>query len=369
MPLWVALSEFKTLSCSDPRDKVYGVHVLTRLGEVGLESEIWLNQAVDYGQPTAKVIRDATRAAIWESANLNVLQCLEEPPPDVAGSDCENGPSWVPRWDKELDQYLPTRFWTPAGAVVATVEVDRELVSHHRYADCLSLKGYRVDYITEVGPKAVCQAMDDEITYVRVSPGDVDRLVIESMRMLLQLGKPHLLSQVMTAMTSGQLASEEGHLSDPDIVKYTTDLFEDVSIGVRRNFTGREGDHQFNNALNNFYSVAGHYCMNRCVFHTECGRVGIGPTSLIRGDCMAVLFGGWPLFALRSFTHSTTSERGELIKREIRSTPIDPGGNTYDPQPPYSTNDQYRIVGKCYIHELMDSRLGAGTDPSIFQIW
>jgi hypothetical protein len=112
-PLFSLLQKSRHFSCSDSRDKIYGV--------LGLASDNDLLQICpDYTKPANKVLADTARRIIQSNRVLDLLNHVEHPKaPDL--------PSWVPDWGHPRSRYLldHRRFDNCAsGDIEATVDFD-----------------------------------------------------------------------------------------------------------------------------------------------------------------------------------------------------------------------------------------------------
>jgi hypothetical protein len=102
-PLFNLLQASRYFSCSDPRDKIYGV--------LGLASDIdLLHICPDYTKPPEEVLTDTARRIIRSNCVLDLLNHVEYP-------KALNLPSWVPDWGHPRT---------------------RDLLDHRRFNNCAS---------------------------------------------------------------------------------------------------------------------------------------------------------------------------------------------------------------------------------------
>jgi hypothetical protein len=66
-------------------------------------------------------------------------------------------------------------------------------------------------------------------------------------------------------------------------------------------------------AADNFHAAASNVCCGRAFFSTAGGRIGMGPSDVMKGDVVCVFYSGGPLYIIRFKDLKNVGEEAELI--------------------------------------------------------
>ena len=345
--LWDLMACSAYLDVSDLRDHFYALLGLVRWKPEKGEYMQWLR--VDYSLSTSAITRDAARAAIIQSESLSVLDEA-----DGQYFSCESSSAsdadlsswkWFPRTPTSLTSLKSYSF-------CADRPLDLALVRDSAPHKCILLRGFTICEVSHLFPgngmtKLTRNSQDavklgrsvDEITRELVG-GDVNgiKLIRPFLEILTQKDPdPHL---------SG-LNDEESLCWIQDFAKYL----------LRQNEA--PCDSQGQSPSNSFKVTKRHegyikyLCESRRFFLTACGKIGMGPEVIEKGDCVAALFGGQYPCILRK--HSLPEDERPHLDLEV------------EPK-------CYRFVGLAYIPRVMkgeavEEKEAMGEAPAIFELW
>ena len=304
--LAVLLSDFRDQRTSEPRDKVYALLGLSSWSMRGQRLPQLLEP--DYGKPVAKIFADATRAAIMQAGNLNVLECISRLESKFYSKD--ELPCWVPQWDISFSEAREAKGLS--GAFYADDRTPMQLADqgHDTGPEALELKGIPVDTVKVVTPVLTLNA----VTNMLWSDGLLDMVL----RLLGHDGKrrdsdwhgslynnpsfesPYAsmqnLEQALYETLSGGSAYGLGMLQrHMQLMNHTRICKANQTCCWKSAHHTTFRQHQIKKAAPIIMAI----CENRRFFVTAQGRMGLGPRTMNEGDVVTVLFGGkWP-FLLR----------------------------------------------------------------------
>ncbi|KAK0271633.1 hypothetical protein LTR35_013387 [Friedmanniomyces endolithicus] len=309
-------------SCSNPRDRVYGLLQITLDVRESL-------LPVSYMEPEAQTFTKATRAVIREHEHLDVLSMCH-------GQPCEHRPSWVPNFGAKLDRTV--NLWI----LVPLIVEKRTNLRYHATADSLIslgmpndrshliLSGYHLDTIDAVLGLNWTGGIQLALQLVMSKIGlNSPREKLEAFWRTIIANRRHDSSSVdpaATAESSGFDLWWQGvtELVNPQQVVHGRNEFERWWRAVYTLTTAADKikeASEYNRAF--FQHGAG-----RVLFTTDSGFVGLSRTTIDVGDQVCLLAGGQTPFVLRSL------------------------------------HDNHQFVSEAYVHGIMDGKSWADLEDS-----
>ena len=285
----------------------------------------------DYHQTLRNVLRDAARYAIQERCDLFIFNYIEIFPVDTSYG--ETWPSWVPHWHiKEADEVMPRGLAEVFNADDGcALKVEKAIGDSD--PDLLVLTGYAVGTASTVLPASQYEAFWDGQELCRI---------IENIRVCLEL------SAVEPSDLGATLISGTTHNSERATEAYCDKFSAFLNFLQETHQIPEPPEAEQNHGKDQLVDLeslwAYHQALynaldNRCFFSTTAASMGVGPRTMQSRDIIAALYGSrWPV-VLRS---------------------VD--------------NGQYRVLGTCYVHGIMDGEAvrrfkaqGRAEDEFVFQ--
>lgn len=206
LPLAVILRAVQPLSCSNARDKFYGIYSLTMLPSLGQKFQDDYGVNIDYTKSISAVFRDVTRVSILQYCNLEILKAIDD---NSDSSRANDWPTWVPRWDLDrgcidLGGQSTSAHGIPFGlgpVLSGDRKVDRNLALAYAAAkgmqDCLPLRGYALDsVVTQISTFNVA----DDAEGLQVQ--DLAKFMSECFKFINTPTRIHLARKVVTTLLS-----------------------------------------------------------------------------------------------------------------------------------------------------------------------
>lgn len=303
------LEKTQYAKCEDPRDRIYA--------QISLLHSDYQKMVPDYTKSMSQVYTSAFLLFLAESGALHFLEQCGERPPDISL------PSWVPHWGAPRET-SPLGFrYFQAGSTFAEADCEDETI--------LNVRGVSSARITEVServsltpsfgevvsvwrawaqPKShehkysTGESLHDAYCFTLVSGELIDRYPEETYSPSLNIARISL-----------------GHPEDEDTEerrKQRQSLY--LEPGKDRSATSILFSEYENDVVN--------ICAGRRLFATAEGYIGVGPANLQTDDAICVLLG---------------------LKYPIILRP--------------AGNEQYQVIGCCYVHGLMDGEALLGPIP------
>ncbi|EWG45916.1 hypothetical protein FVEG_15888 [Fusarium verticillioides 7600] len=301
---------------TDPRDKVYGL--LGLAAECQSPEEIPFELRVNYTLPVSQVYERVARFLLHKYQSLAILTRVRGLEGDICHKqrkhDLSMLPSWVPDWS---DFTVPERevaksfSWIYHGQ---NSEPDKL-----GYPDHFKSSGNLVSKFKSAGRLALFVGImaDDIINAIPfgTSPGPAKMESPQEKSCMIAFLK--LASSVeknsdkdwiecfIRATTANQCQisgrSEEQLLRDGSayILHLIRDAELEVSTWHHHNIISSLVSSSVGGDPSSYMTLARNFCFNRQFFVTSGHRMGIGPSGVRPGDCVAVIFGGGVPYAVR----------------------------------------------------------------------
>lgn len=364
------LHSTRSFQATDPRDKVFALFGLS--GE-SRTPDSWPKALLpNYGRSTRDVYTEVTLYCIQRTRTLTILSQVDNEP----GDDMEY-PSWVPRWDVRhsagsLSAYAVVRSATDCKFLTERFNsASKDLpVSRDSYtpSDVLRLEGIRISTVQSCLPAMLPdQTADSSISPNAPSHTDLPKKIPE----LYEMCRSHLshltpedFSRTFLLVTTAGLTVEQENARHESIAHFRAFL---SSTAPKTPESEHDGDSMYSlsaalksslsvSTLNpavspprstdtlrtpfyrsrsspstlsslsaedqadpTRYTSALAPLLHRRLFITSSGHLGLGPSSMMSGDVMVVLFGGKVPFVLRAVAE-----------------------------------DQWKLVGECYVDGFME---------------
>jgi hypothetical protein len=298
----------KDRQATDPRDRIFALVGLPYNDQF---SEGFFPSAPDYNLSISEVYHLTAKRLLVERDEVDLLAYVQHDP-----QVHETWASWVPDWtcaragqtctmgtDKKVSGYIPAVVSAPDCSMERHVVSIRGITVdtvHTLAADIFdrkpSIKGYGFRKLSRLR-RGWLHAMNAFINHYQTFFPDTT------------LAKSLTAGQGLNLNPLQDLADEKYFMAEYNtFVQYTQDRAESY-------VDYSEGTNTFVNLVCN--AVAG-----RRFFVTEQGMLGLGPRTMKEGDIIAVLFGGSVPFVLR----------------------------------PVKEGRHWRLVGDCYVHDIMDGQ-------------
>lgn len=325
------LLDLRVLDATNPRDKLYALLGLLpdvlRDGNDAVQALL----APNYRKAVLEVYRDAAYALILAGQNLDVLSAVEH----VDDVELSTWPSWVPRWDQRLTVNRQLHAVTALlGYRFCEFYASRGIGTAFRgtTAIFLNVHGLRIGYVTETSEllrigknenypisPTIKQLRQDFASDDKPYPTGEPRIEAFALTLIchrtpiadFQQDRKQLLSEFHAHL-------EHTAKGPPTICEFTkaagTQSSKDTSAVVSRNKS---------NLVSRDYLPSVDKNVNRRLFATDNGHLGMGPRQMAPGDVVVILWGGAVPFVLRR-----------------------------RPQ-----GDGYWLIGECYVHGVMFGEL------------
>ncbi|KAF2119506.1 heterokaryon incompatibility protein-domain-containing protein [Lophiotrema nucula] len=290
------MCEMREFSCSDPRDRVYGLLGLRSIGSDPENSLLFVKP--DYSLPVHELYEQVAKKMIVEQKQTYLLSAVYHDRKIV-----DDLPSWIPDWSKPVPAVETVRIggglYVSTGPVTDGYGVDVSLVKN-KGREYLRIAGYEIASISNVTP--VLRASD---IMDRFSKDDSVLLKKELKRICDTLDDDAILN----AMTRHREYPQKLLASYPEPLFGYDDLYsfltEPSTTVDAHDFEG------YQSLLEQFRSTLASLCDGRRLFtfdavewyseeshHLE-HRVGSAPAIVHKGDIVCMLFGGFDFYLLR----------------------------------------------------------------------
>jgi hypothetical protein len=279
---------------TDNRDRVYGLLSLALPNNPTSIQNSFVNP--DYTLSKLECYQKVAEKYLVEQQDPSILSSVQH---DVRIR--EDWPSWVPDWECQGLKMLKCNGRQASGPTIGQI-----FKCSYNGHSCVSFRGLQIDHITQITRNTELSSSDTALC-----------------RQLLNLEKHHTEECVAWTATAG-LNYDTGKLLD-----YGLD-----GVGHLQGYrtfkkswgwmdTSKEASTIFDNAspARRFRSECSRIVTRRFFFQTQNGMLGIGPDLIEKGDVVVIIFGSNVPFVLR---------------------PVDGGVR--------------RLVGECYVHDIMDSQ-------------
>ncbi|RFN46935.1 heterokaryon incompatibility protein-domain-containing protein [Fusarium flagelliforme] len=314
-------------TASEPRDRVYSLLALTN--EFDGAGNLPLALRANYQKPIETIFRDVTRHIISTTKSLRVLTLIRYTP------DWNCLPSWVIDFSANAEWVRISYFsWDPhsekgqslmevsndAAGGYPAVMIDDSLPDH-----VLGLQGLQIDIIDEI-----CDVMKQEdVSSFNLSVWMAWKEACKRLGSRNQTIEA-VARAFMVTLTADWSLSDSQRISDLPLVyfwRYLLDIFNEISTDPTlrdavtaereriRDLISAETEKGNDENLFSLHLDTAH--QRRLFFSKDLAYIGLGPKILQKNDIICFLFGGATPFILR------------------------PSGSNY------------RLVGECYVLELM----------------
>ena len=307
---WANMSFFDMLrftrdfNASEPKDKIFGMLGLTTSDS---NPDDMLFMEPDYSLDTVEVYTYVAKKILVDQEEVDLLAYIQHGrhlPIDRA--------SWVPSWVERYTSYLCFSGRKTSGNAHKMVS---KLKSSSSMPDVVSIRGVAVDSIVSL--------MGNEFDQANAWHPDL----AESMKALIHELEPRFdderLAHTLTAGidSDGYLVEDHDALMDEYRAFKSCDFDRHaVTIRIAKDLSGDDSSHL--PAGHRFFANSGRTVLGRRCFVTQSGMLGLGPLAMAEGDIVVVLFGGLVPFLLR----------------------------------PTADKQRYRLVGECYVHDVMNGQ-------------
>ena len=285
------LSFTSDLGATEPKDRIYGLigMIKRQKGQSNLPALLMPG----YHRPLAHIYRDAVRYSLQESGTLYPLRSLSHR--SSFNLDLEGFPSWVPRYDREWDEKQD-----PA-------ELADIFDASNGLPICMS-DSVDPDVVQLDGILCASVASATEVFKARRGYADATELLAQVETMASTLfdnatdeARTDTIGATLIAGCNMQLLQvEKGDVQAFGL--FRTYIAENHCVPPEPHEDGKNSDEAARAATLYWHNLR-QACIDRRVFTTTCGRLGVGPKSLRKGDIVAVLYGGITPYVLRPFKH------------------------------------------------------------------
>jgi hypothetical protein len=292
---------FRTFDVTDSRDCVYALLGLSRWASRSEPLPAFLTP--DYRKPLGEILRDATKMAIYESGDLWLFRYIEH------GYELTSPalqrmatPSWVPSLFRRPDPKTePNHMRSAFRANLGMGETGQRIVgkeagsSAGTDADVLSVQGLVVDSVNAIGSVFRPEHFDD-VEGIRAIVHKV--LICRSLKgghanealarlSLLDLG---------LVIVGGSCFDPQPTQGDMDQGDIFAQFLQDISK-ISGESQDSENDYDFaklkstleNPTFSRCVWAIKYACLNRRLFTTANGNVGLGPQAIREGDSLCIL--------------------------------------------------------------------------------
>jgi hypothetical protein len=318
---------------TEPRDKVFAILGLLQKYHSRDDKEFWALLTADYTKPFAHVARDATAAAILESANLDILSKVYHH--DDADPIGMAFPSWVPRlherWDLSVD---PTPFSDDL-RVFDVYPWSHEVEAEFEFeGDILELHGLLFGSISNVSPvftPTLLDSIEETTEQIRTING------------MLKLTESDDPAEIVKGFARTLIASKS--LDHTDEI-YNTFLgwvssIRKHSIGLfRRQWTNNPEAQKLLDSAIHYNDEVIRYCTNRRFFCTADGFIGLGPRDMSPADVIVAVPGHSMPLVLRP--DGNLVAEATFLGDRFETQYYRRGGMP----------DEYTFVGDCYVDHV-----------------
>jgi len=352
--LHVLLRLTSSFRSTDPRDKVFA---LLGLSSAGRDPENWPEDLVpNYTRLVQDVYAAAAKYCIRQTHSLSVLSQFVQDKTARSTSPHPYFPSWVPRWDLTDATYRISAFslhWDP--------DETRNLIEKFNKAsrdtrvtmdqdapwNILRVLGMRVDIVNISFPTVTLdgskfhagapERYEEHLSYLLPQLYDTcEKLLADPLNF-------HAFGRTFSLVIAAGLNSEHQDIRHEAPGTYESLINRSHASAIGRGPLWDSRTRQYaaesrqrqppvvarKGSYTKRYLDSLQRLMNRRLFITSSGHLGLGPASMMSGDTVAILFGGNVPYILRPLT-----------------------------------NNQWHFVGECYVDGYMDGEAMKGRDSS-----
>ena len=331
---------FQTFDVTESRDFVYALLGLSRWASTGLPDLL----KPDYLAPLEKIFTNAARMAIYESADLWLFRYIDHGPEFVSSPSGKSMPSWVPSLFHKLDLEISPNYFR------STFKANRGMArTIEKYADdskidlsnsILSVGGLAVDVVTDVGNR-----LDPDKFEIVAGIAEIvyDILICRTLRKGKNIAALEKMSFSDLGLVLVGGSNFDPELNPTEAGDAETSIFSRFLNGLSsasKNAPSNGRDAvlmQLNRVLEDatfsrcVWAIK-YACMNRRLFATENGYVGLGPQATRTGDHLTVL----------------SDSRMPMVLRQASGT--------------------WDVLGPCYVHGVMQGEAVRGHLESGYEI-
>jgi len=291
----------RDFKASEPKDKIFGMLGLTTSDS---NPDGMLFMEPDYSLDTVEVYTYVATKILVDQEEVDLLACVQhgrQLPDDWA--------SWVPNWAVLHTGYLNDERRNTSGDA-------KKMVSKWRGSDVVSICGVVVDSIVNL--------MEDDFDKDNWRHPDLAKSMKAAIHELEPRFGGERLAYTLTAGfgLEGDLVEDHDALMVEYMAFKSWDFDRHAAVTDRAPEGPSEEDDSQIQAGHRFFANSGYAVFRRRVFVTQTGMLGLGPPATAEGDIVVVLFGGTVPFVLR----------------------------------PDAEKQRYRLVGECYVHDVMDGQ-------------
>jgi len=326
------MRQMQRTSCTDPRDRVYGILGILPTGMLGMTEKIH----PDYKKSVVQVYQEFLLAEITGVARTDLLsECLMPAHPTSTWS-----PSWVPNWSIKKESTITTmnQCADAQSAVDASLIDDKTLqitgVITATITDVIQIPPFirRGEPTQEVVIPEAPPKLPPIIVFVKEIGSRFDLSAAEHP---FRLGRSSAFDALCYAFSGG------GHLKDHVSEEMSSDFLPSLAqfkrffrFALDYNQDGRSEHDLDADVKSQMLTCMSHMekaCRERALIITAEGYIGLGPVSTQLGDRIAVALGCMRPLVLRPDRHS----EGPAAPKEIKND-----------------NHKYNVVGTCHSHGL-----------------
>ncbi|KAK5634225.1 hypothetical protein RRF57_009939 [Xylaria bambusicola] len=291
-----------TSKCSDMRDRIYGV-----LGQIRDVDHIGI--LPDYSKSVAEIYTDVTRKYIEEHLKKLLILCQCDLRP--SGSSL-NIPSWVPDWSSFLQ----------SSQIHAVLPPIFDILPAFSTVDNRLLRAYGMRYATVSHIIHVYEELKSDATTAEMVQA-LRKLLLKAESKAILHNDPEWREQSLEAYTRTLWVD---NFADRWVLAAYEPFYSDCVSLVHALIEPETKDEPFLRQKNSDFCVnhAHDACTGRALFATGDGHIGLAPASIATGDEICLLF----------------SCPKPMVVRPV-------------PSPPDATKSSYKVVGECYLHNMM----------------
>jgi hypothetical protein len=306
---WQTFLALRNRQATDPRDKIYALLGLP-ISDRG--PDCCFPMKPDYTLSQAEVYHTTARKLLVERQEVDVLAHVQH------GRQIRSTwASWVPDWNTNAgagDAFAGMNISNHLPANI-TIPEDCETCSTNSY-DSISVKGFVVDTIQSLTSDYFGDKKIPTRAYRLGPPPERTEWLNAIAGFVTSYEKCFDDDKLANSLTGGHTMDED--LTSPELFNHMTDYHN--LIAFARNPS--ESQPEYTERMHNLFNLVINTIARRRFFITGKRMLGLGPAAIEGGDVVVILFGGSVPFVLR---------------------PSDDGRH-------------WRLVGECYVHDVMDSR-------------
>ena len=334
----------RALESTDSQDKFYAIHGLTTVSTLSTRDQVALGLNIDYKRSSSLTFENATRYALTERYGLELLLDVEPRLTDAKSSDRLQCPSWLPDWSGRQGHGRVIRGNRP----LYNDQPDIDLIKADIGTGRLKLKGFDLDQVAHVFAMLGYpeRSMEPEsasktTAFVREHTFDIISLFQACREYIIEPG--HLVAKEMlrTMLMEAGMASSFGEISE-EFWSSALDLREilftnDHVLTQQQHLNHSEAVPDLTSSdwtsycetyelyatgtdlvsPLRFIEIIAQNCLDRRLFVTHSGFIGLGSRYIEVGDKLVVFQGCDLPSALRPVAKDTSYANGKLIPESI----------------------------------------------------